>query len=143
MNPAPTDARTSRTLSVCPVGAPFNEASALIDRCVLAMQIGRSLTSRSASWGTRPATAGIEAARANPAGEAVQLRRWQGDLLAERGVGPGPAGPHDDGRDLRMLAADLHHPRVEPVTSRVVPCRFGLDGTMVDPQTRESVAIWA
>ena len=41
MNPAPTEARTSRTFNVWPVGAPFNDASPLIDRCVLAMQIGR------------------------------------------------------------------------------------------------------
>ena len=41
MNPAPTDALTSRTVSSYPCGAPFNEGSSLIERWVLAMQIGR------------------------------------------------------------------------------------------------------
>ena len=39
--PAPTLARTSRTLTVWPVGAPFSDASELIERCVLAMHTGR------------------------------------------------------------------------------------------------------
>ena len=39
--PAPTLARTSRTFTVWPVGAPFSEASALMLRCVLAMHTGR------------------------------------------------------------------------------------------------------
>ena len=39
--PAPTLARTSRTLTVWPVGAPFREASELMERCVFAMQTGR------------------------------------------------------------------------------------------------------
>ena len=40
-NPAPTEARTSRTGSVQPVGAPLSDGSDEIDRCVLAMQTGR------------------------------------------------------------------------------------------------------
>ncbi len=39
--PAPTDALTSRTLNVWPVGAPFSDASPEIDRWVLAMHTGR------------------------------------------------------------------------------------------------------
>src|SRR4249920_1882124 len=39
-NPAPTEARTSRTGSVQPVGAPLSEGSDEMDRCVLAMQTG-------------------------------------------------------------------------------------------------------
>src|SRR5215468_10389829 len=39
--PAPADARTSRTGSVQPVGAPFSAGSEEIDRCVLAMHTGR------------------------------------------------------------------------------------------------------
>ena len=39
-NPAPTDARTSRTSIVCPVGAPLSEGSPEIDRWVFAMQTG-------------------------------------------------------------------------------------------------------
>ena len=39
--PAPTEARTSRTGKVHPVGAPFNDGSDEIDRCVLAMHTGR------------------------------------------------------------------------------------------------------
>jgi hypothetical protein len=41
MKPAPTDARTSRTGSRHPVGAPFSDASEEIDRCVFAMHTGR------------------------------------------------------------------------------------------------------
>ena len=39
--PAPTDARTSRTGSVQPVGAPFSDASDEIDRWVFAMHTGK------------------------------------------------------------------------------------------------------
>ncbi len=39
--PAPTDARTSLTGRRQPVGAPFSDGSEEIDKCVLAMQIGR------------------------------------------------------------------------------------------------------
>jgi len=39
--PAPTDARTSRTGRVQPVGAPLSAGSEEIDRCVLAMHTGR------------------------------------------------------------------------------------------------------
>merc|ERR1719337_189293 len=39
---APTDARTSRTLTTCPEGAPFFEGSVDSEYCVLAMQMGRS-----------------------------------------------------------------------------------------------------
>ena len=39
-NPAPTEARTSRTGSVHPVGAPLSEGSDEMDRCVLAMHTG-------------------------------------------------------------------------------------------------------
>ena len=39
--PAPTLARTSRTFTVWPVGAPFSDESALMLRCVLAMHTGR------------------------------------------------------------------------------------------------------
>src|SRR3712207_7533609 len=42
MNPAPTDARTSRTGSRHPVGAPRSDASDDSDRWVFAMQTGRS-----------------------------------------------------------------------------------------------------
>ena len=38
MNPAPTDARTSRTGSFQPVGAPLSFGSDEIDRWLLAMQ---------------------------------------------------------------------------------------------------------
>ena len=41
-NPAPTDARASRTGSRQPVGAPFKLASEEIERWVLAMQTGSS-----------------------------------------------------------------------------------------------------
>ena len=40
--PAPTDALTSRTYNECPFGAPYSEASPEIDKCVLAIQTGRS-----------------------------------------------------------------------------------------------------
>ena len=40
-NPAPIEARTSRTGNVQPVGAPFNEESEEIERCVLAIQTGK------------------------------------------------------------------------------------------------------
>src|SRR6266478_3180061 len=39
-NPAPAEARTSRTGSVHPVGAPLSAGSDEIDRCVLAMHTG-------------------------------------------------------------------------------------------------------
>src|SRR5262249_53074645 len=39
-NPAPTEARTSRTGSVQPVGAPLSAGSDEMDRCVLAMHTG-------------------------------------------------------------------------------------------------------
>ena len=38
---APADTFTSRTCSVCPVGAPLSLGSVDTDRCVLAMQIGK------------------------------------------------------------------------------------------------------
>jgi hypothetical protein len=38
--PAPTEARTSRTGSVQPVGAPLSEGSEEMDKCVLAMHTG-------------------------------------------------------------------------------------------------------
>ena len=40
MNPAPTEARTSRTGSVQPVGAPISFGSDEIEYCVFAMQTG-------------------------------------------------------------------------------------------------------
>jgi hypothetical protein len=53
MNPAPTEARTSRTGSRNPVGAAFRAGSWDSDSCVLAMHTGRlpkpSLAARS-SW---------------------------------------------------------------------------------------------
>ena len=39
-NPAPVEARTSRTGSVHPVGAPLIDGSAVIERWVFAMQTG-------------------------------------------------------------------------------------------------------
>ncbi len=39
--PAPTDARTSRTGRIQPVGAPFSAGSEEMDRWVLAMHTGR------------------------------------------------------------------------------------------------------
>ena len=81
-NPAPTDARTSRTLSTWPVGAPFSAGSAEIDRWVLAMHTGRwpkPLRSYVSSWraGGRHVL--------DPAG-AVDLGGHRLDLLRQRRV---------------------------------------------------------
>src|SRR5215212_4867175 len=40
--PGPTDALTSLTGSVQPVGAPLSDGSEVMERCVLAMQMGNS-----------------------------------------------------------------------------------------------------